>query len=124
MASSRPDAASRMRVSEPRVVVTRRAPKPDLRLEYRSGIDLWTRSPAEAEGPAVSEVAAVTGGHVFVVQRADDLRTTFADIVSQFRSRYLLRYRPRGVDAGGWHTIGLKLRGATADITARRGYAR
>jgi len=105
-------------------VVTRRAPRPDVRLEYRSGIDLWGRSPSQAEGPAVAEVSAMTGGHVFVVQRAEELRTTFADIVSQFRSRYLLRYRPRGVDGGGWHTIDLKLRRGPADITARRGYAR
>ncbi|HYT75305.1 MAG TPA: hypothetical protein VEL79_11190 [Vicinamibacterales bacterium] len=41
------------------------------------------------------ELAAMTGGHVFVVQRADELRAAFAAVVSQFRSRYLLAYRPR-----------------------------
>ena len=106
-------------------VVTRRAPRPDVRLEYRGGIDPWTlQSNAQAEGPAVTEVAAITGGHVFVVRRADGLRETFAGIVSQFRSRYLLRYRPRGVESGGWHTIGLRLMQGTAAITARRGYVR
>jgi Ca-activated chloride channel homolog len=106
-------------------VVTRRAPRPDVRLEYRSGVDPWTaRPPDQSTGPIVSEVAGITGGHVFVVQRAEDLRTTFADIVSQFRNRYLLRYRPRGVDGGGWHTIGLQLKRGSASITARRGYAK
>jgi hypothetical protein len=91
-------------------VVTRRAPRPDVRLEYRPGIELWTpRAPSPAEGPAMMELAGLTGGHVFVVERTDDLRATFFDIVSQFRSRYLLRYRPRGVNEGGWHPIALKL---------------
>jgi VWFA-related protein len=106
-------------------VVTRRAPRPDVRLEYRPGIELWTPEAATpSQGPAVIDLAALTGGYVFVVQRAEDLRATFAGIVSQFRNRYLLRYRPRGVGAGGWHTIGLTLTKGRADITARRGYAR
>ena len=55
------------------------------------------------------ELAAITGGHVFVVQRADELRAAFAAVVSQFRSRYLLAYRPRGVESAGWHSIDVKL---------------
>jgi hypothetical protein len=70
------------------------------------------------------DLADITGGHVFVVQRADELRGVFAGIVSQFRNRYLLRYRPRGVDGGGWHAIALRLTSGPAAITARRGYAR
>jgi Ca-activated chloride channel homolog len=106
-------------------VVTRRVPRPDVRLEYRPGIELWTsRAPSVAEGPPMMALADLTGGHVFVVQRADDLRATFAEIVSQFRSRYLLRYRPQGVNEGGWHPITLKLTTGRAVVTARRGYAR
>jgi VWFA-related protein len=105
-------------------VVTRRAPRPDVRLEYRSGVSLWPAAPrAQADGPLIAELAGITGGHVFVVQRAEEFRATFAAIVSQFRSRYLLTYRPRGVDAGGWHAIDLTLARAPATITARRGYA-
>ena len=107
-------------------VVTRRTPRPDVRLEYRSGIELWppvsSRSPAE--GPAMLELAAITGGHVFVVQRADDLRAAFAAVVSQFRSRYLLTYRPRGVESAGWHSIALELARGRATVAARRGYAK
>jgi len=106
-------------------VVTRKAPKPDVRLEYRPGVELWTpQSPAAAAGAAMIDLADLTGGHVFVVQRADELRGVFSEIVSQFRNRYLLRYRPRGVDAAGWHTIALELAGGRAVVTARRGYAR
>jgi hypothetical protein len=70
------------------------------------------------------ELAAMTGGHVFVVQRADELRAAFAAVVSQFRSRYLLTYRPRGVDSAGWHSIALDLARGRATVTARRGYAK
>jgi len=106
-------------------VVTRRTPRPDVRLEYRSGIELWPPTPREqSDGPAVVALAGLTGGHVFVVQSANELRATFATIVSQFRNRYLLTYRPRGVDAGGWHAIDVKVSKGQATVTARRGYAR
>jgi VWFA-related protein len=106
-------------------VVTRRAPRPDVRLEYRSGIELWTQpSRSSSDNPAMIELAAITGGHVFVVQRADELRAAFAAVVSQFRSRYLLAYRPRDVESGGWHSIDLKLTRGRATVTARRGYAK
>jgi VWFA-related protein len=106
-------------------VVTRRPPRPDLRMEYRSGIELWPQpSRPASDGPAMIELAAITGGHVFLVQRADELRAAFAAVVSQFRSRYLLTYRPRGVESAGWHSIDLKLTSGRATITARRGYAK
>jgi len=106
-------------------VVTRRAPRPDVRMEYRSGIELWTPpSRPPSDGPAMLELAAITGGHVFLVQRAEELRAAFAAVVSQFRSRYLLTYRPRGVESAGWHSIDLKLTSGRATVTARRGYAK
>ncbi|HMC77647.1 MAG TPA: VWA domain-containing protein [Vicinamibacterales bacterium] len=106
-------------------VVTRRAPRPDVRLEYRAGIELWTQpSRPASDRPAMVELAAATGGHVFVVQRADELRAAFAAVVSQFRSRYLLTYRPRGVESAGWHAVDVTLTSSRATVTARRGYAK
>jgi hypothetical protein len=106
-------------------VVTRRALRPDSRMEYRSGIELWAQpSRSPADGPPMTELAAIAGGRVFVVQRADELRAAFAAVVSQFRSRYLLTYRPRGVEGAGWHAIDLKLTSGRATVTARRGYAK
>jgi VWFA-related protein len=106
-------------------VVTRRPPRRDARLEYRSGVDLWPpdRAPTPRE-PTVVELATLTGGHMFVAERADRLRDAFATVVLQFRSRYLITYRPRGVDATGWHRIELRLKGRSGTITARRGYVR
>ena len=106
-------------------VVTRRPPRPDVRLEYRSGIELWPGDGAFPSGrPTMETLADVTGGQLFVADRADQLRTAFSAAVTQFRSRYLLRYRPHGVDAAGWHTIDLKLKKGEAIITARRGYGK
>jgi VWFA-related protein len=106
-------------------VVTRRPPRPDVRLEYRAGVDLWPQpSRPASDRPAMVELAEATGGHVFVVQRADELRTAFATVVSQFRSRYLLTYRPRGVEGAGWHGIEVTLTSGRGTVTARRGYAK
>ena len=106
-------------------VVTRRPPGRDVRLEYRSGIELWTQEGSSRRGtPTMSELANLTGGDVFIAQRADQLRAAFAAVVNQFRSRYLLTYRPRGVDGAAWHTIEVKLKRGKATIKARRGYAR
>ena len=110
-------------------VVARRQPRRDVRLEYRSGIDLWAEASApQAENPAalptMTEVTNITGGHIFIAERADELAELFSAIVRQFRSRYVLTYRPRGVTAAGWHTIDLRLKAGKATVTARRGYAK
>jgi len=51
-------------------------------------------------------------------------KTITQRLTSQFRSRYLITYRPRGVDAGGWHPIELSVKGRKVTVTARRGYSR
>ena len=44
--------------------------------------------------------------------------------MTEFRTRYLLTYTPRGVDAGGWHPIEVRLKNKKGKVTARRGYMR
>lgn len=69
------------------------------RLEYRSGLELWTQETRPPTGaPVMLELANLSGGHVFIAQRADQLRATFAAVITQFRSRYFLTYRPQGLD--------------------------
>jgi hypothetical protein len=75
--------------------------------------------------PFMSALAEETGGKYINAERTARLRETFAEIVREFRSRYLLTYTPRGVDAGGWHPIEVKLKaGRRGKVTARRGYLR
>ena len=65
-----------------------------------------------------------TGGELMSVKESDDLAPTFAKIVSDFKSRYLLTYAPAKVAPGGWHPIAVKLKNRRGDVTARRGYWR
>jgi VWFA-related protein len=106
-------------------LVALRQPRLDTRLEYRSGVELWNGDggfpPAT---PPVVELAAITGGRTVIADRPERLRDAFAAAVTQFRSRYLITYRPQGVDATGWHPIEVRLKASRATVTARRGYSR
>ena len=69
-------------------------------------------------------LAEDTGGAVLVAERSDRLRDTFVRVISEFKSRYVLSYTPRGVEPGGWHAIDVRLKGKRGEVTARRGYLR
>jgi VWFA-related protein len=72
----------------------------------------------------LSDVAERSGGERIVVKNGTELAPTFARIVSDFKSRYLLTYSPKDVPAGGWHPLDVKLKRGKGTITARRGYYR
>jgi VWFA-related protein len=65
-----------------------------------------------------------TGGLVVpVVAPGGDVTSTFRRLLSQFRSCYVLRFTPRGVDRGGYHTLAVRTkRPERLDVRARRGY--
>jgi len=72
---------------------------------------------------ALTAVAEATGGtnHGSWLNRS--MLGAFEDIFAAFRQSYVLRYRPTGVPAGGWHEIDVTLtRPGRFDIRARRGY--
>lgn len=69
-------------------------------------------------------LAEDTGGSVLVAERSKRLRETFVRVVNELKSRYILTYMPRGVSAGGWHAIDVRLEKDNGDVTARRGYQR
>ena len=94
-------------------------------LYRRSGVELLERQvPRWFMTPFLRELSSVTGGNTFVAESAGSLRREFARIVTEFRTRYLLTYTPRGVDNGGWHPIEVKLKNKKGKVTARRGYSR
>lgn len=72
----------------------------------------------------LAQLAADTGGSVYVAADLDRLREVFSRVVNEFRSRYLLTYTPEGVDAGGWHELEVRVRGRGRRVQARRGYLR
>jgi VWFA-related protein len=91
----------------------------------RSGVELLERQvPRWYMTPFLTELSAVTGGTSIVAPTPSSLRRLFARIVTEFRTRYRLTYTPRGVDAGGWHPIEVKLKSKKGKVVARRGYSR
>jgi VWFA-related protein len=74
--------------------------------------------------PFVERLAAESGGRVLSAEGSGQIQSTFATIVAEFRTRYVLTYVPRGVEAGGWHPLQVTIKNRSGRVTARRGYLR
>jgi Ca-activated chloride channel homolog len=72
--------------------------------------------------PFLTSVADQTGGRRFEVDSTRDLSTAFAEVLEEFRSRYVIGYTPRGVADGGWHPITVQVKGRRVTVRARPGY--
>ena len=86
---------------------------------------LWV-DPASSSAPTddrfLKALAEETGGRVVYAERSRDIGSTFARVLDEFNSRYVLGYTPTGVPAAGWHRIDVKLKTRKGTVTARRGY--
>lgn len=67
-------------------------------------------------------LAAETGGRLVYAARNRDLGATFARVLEEFKTRYVLGYTPSGVARGGWHRVDVRLKNRKGTVTARRGY--
>ena len=72
----------------------------------------------------LDRLAGETGGELLRVDSDRDLAGAFRQIVTDFKTRYLLMFTPRGVPATGWHPIDVRVPGRRAELRARRGYFR
>jgi VWFA-related protein len=99
---------------------------PGYRLDFHSGLQDTVEDAPSAIllQRFLNELADETGGKVVSAEGSERLRETFLQVIKEFRSRYLLTYTPRGVDARGWHPIDVKLKNRRGQVTARRGYLR
>jgi len=70
----------------------------------------------------LEDVTSQTGGRLFELDSVRDLPAVFAQILAEFRSRYVLSYSPRGVAPAGWHRIEVKVKNRRAAVKARAGY--
>jgi len=104
--------------------VTLEEPQLDMTLELRSGIRLSRDALLVDRKMFLPELVSRTGGDLFVERGSERLREVFERIVTEFRARYVLNYRPQGVSASGWHTIDVRLKNITGSVKARRGYQR
>jgi hypothetical protein len=84
-----------------------------------------TSTRARSEIPAaglLESLAGRTGGQLFLIDPAAPVTDAFRQAIEEFRTSYVLRYRPDGVGPGGWHEIGVTVKGGEYDVRARRGY--
>lgn len=66
--------------------------------------------------------ARLTGGLLTKVAARPELPAHFRMALEEFRTSYVLRYRPVGVKPGGWHELGVRIAGHDYDVRARTGY--
>lgn len=77
------------------------------------------------DGVILRDAAQLTGGHLHrtTVGGVPTLSGTFRRAFDDFRSGYVLRYTPEGVDRGGWHAIEVRVpRNRSYTVRARNGY--
>jgi VWFA-related protein len=70
----------------------------------------------------LEDLALQTGGQLFLVDARAPISDAFRTAMDEFRSSYVLRYRPEGVERGGWHEIDVKVGAGEYQVRARRGY--
>jgi len=70
-------------------------------------------------------IADATGGRVFELSQGDAILEPLRRSLDEFRTTYVLRYRPRGVARAGWHPLSVTMtRPGSFEVKARRGYWR
>jgi VWFA-related protein len=67
-------------------------------------------------------LTAETGGSLVPVTPSVNLSSVFVRILGEFRSSYVLHYRPSGIDPAGYHALTVRVKKPNMRVTARRGY--
>jgi Ca-activated chloride channel family protein len=67
-------------------------------------------------------LADASGGEFLRVRRDARLAETFAGILAQYRTRYLLSFAPTAAGDGKWHRLEVRLRNRPGTVVAREGY--
>lgn len=98
---------------------------------------LLNRSGVELEKPALFDgtrpfgtwtttferITGLTGGQLFEAPSRMRLVSAFERIIGEFRTRYVLTYRPT-VDVAGWHAVKVNLKNGKGQVRVRTGYMR
>ena len=69
---------------------------------------------------ALSELAAWTGGHVFVASTPAERSNAARQILDELRHQYLIAFESSGTP--GWHPLEVRARGKDLTVRARSGY--
>jgi Ca-activated chloride channel homolog len=73
--------------------------------------------------PLLKDLSDATGGRMISLESTRDLRGEFRKILTEFRSRYLLAFTPRGVSEKGFHRLTVRSKRRGVEIKARAGYS-
>jgi VWFA-related protein len=72
---------------------------------------------------ALEATVRAAGGRLYDAGPGESLPQLFRTVLEDFRQSYVLRYTPRGVAAGGWHDIVVRVPGRRdVSVRARKGY--
>ena len=80
-----------------------------------------TTSPVRVDN-FYNTLARETGGTIMPVASGTDLSVAFRQVLNDFRSAYVLYFAAKGVEAGGYHTLDVKVKRPDMTVQARRGY--
>jgi hypothetical protein len=67
-------------------------------------------------------VSDASGRRTYRVGHSTKIVDVLGDAITEFRTRYLLRYIPTGVPREGWHEVRVRVTSGGVDIRHRRGY--
>ena len=71
----------------------------------------------------LEEVASTTGGLAQIAQPVQAVEQHFLRALEEFRTSYVVRYVPEGVERGGWHDVSVRVsKRGRYQVRARRGY--
>jgi len=70
----------------------------------------------------LGDLASLTGGRLYEVERTTNLSQTFLNVLEEFRRRYLVSYTPQGVGRSGWHRLEVRVKNRRAHVKSRPGY--
>jgi VWFA-related protein len=76
----------------------------------------------QRRGSFLRQLTSTTGGDVVEVTSTRDVREAFIRLLTEYRHRYLLSYRPKNVDRAGWHELDVRVSTRGVDVRARPGY--
>jgi len=77
----------------------------------------------DREVTRLGALAATTGGQVLPIDLNSSIAEAFKRVIDDFRTSYVLRYRPELVTPTGWHEIAVTVtRSGRFDVRARKGY--
>lgn len=67
-------------------------------------------------------LSEVSGGRTYRISPNTAITEVLGRAISEFRTRYLLRYTPTGIPREGWHEVEVRVTSGDYDVRHRRGY--